>query len=465
MDEKSWLDSFLQSYTGNTQPQPDRYEYSPMDPGKEFTLDKLLAPQTPQQDELSKIIASTASPTVSEKPVTQPQIQEILESKPIKTLTIPKELPAQQEIPAFPTQAPTVSAEPITDQEMKAALDEQRKNLAYAQIMQAGSDIGRAIVGRDKDESFSSGMTQLANLPVEQLKQQREANRKMLEDKLKKTSYDYNVQKNDPNSAVSKAALELRTKFLKDMKMFDMADKVQKANLSATQLEDTFGELNLNNLYTQYESGQQKKLQMEMMNKERQENRETKLNNKQQQIAKGLADKINQIDKEVDYSTLATNTNEIQNRLSSGKYNGVDDILSIYALIKAIDPGSVVRESEVSLVFKGDSPFAKAGNLPNKLLKGDLASPQMRQKVMDALSRLETTRRTQFDTKINPYLKQAEKAGINREDIDITTGLRPKQAPVKAMGMKKIQAPNGKSYMVPEDKVDVALKAGGKLME
>lgn len=103
----------------------------------------------------------------------------------------------------------------------------------------------------------------------------------------------------------------------------------------------------------------------------------------------------------------------MKNKLDSGKFTGIDDVKAIYGLIKALDPGSVVRESEVGLILGADSLLSRTFNFPNKITKGDLASAQFRNKLVTAVGSLYQTRKREFEDQIAPVVEEARVGGID----------------------------------------------------
>lgn len=100
-----------------------------------------------------------------------------------------------------------------------------------------------------------------------------------------------------------------------------------------------------------------------------------------------------------------------------------DDLALIYAMVRALDPVSAVREGEVSLLKKG-------AGLPDQIViewnrifgnKNAVLNPQIRQNIRDIAESEERTARVLMKPELERYQKSVESQGLNPEEIFSST--------------------------------------------
>jgi hypothetical protein len=177
-------------------------------------------------------------------------------------------MPPQQEIyNAIPkSEVPMPS---MVDEETKNALESQKQGALLGAIMQGASSIASGIAGVKSDPSYGSQAVALGNLPLEQLKTKRDEEKRFL-------TLNYEKERNDVNSKSSQIARDAMKGFLNKIGYKTLADQIGN-NLSARQIEDRFGSVNVNNLLSQYENAQARKEAMAVKAEQTQLLREDKL--------------------------------------------------------------------------------------------------------------------------------------------------------------------------------------------
>jgi hypothetical protein len=96
---------------------------------------------------------------------------------------------------------------------------------------------------------------------------------------------------------------------------------------------------------------------------------------------------------------------------------GPKDVAMLYDFIKTLDPGSVVREGEISLSRQGMSQLEALGLSVNRITKSDLLTPSFRQ----GIAQIAKTKRDQAFENYNqiaqPYIQEAESQGLDPSEF------------------------------------------------
>lgn len=119
------------------------------------------------------------------------------------------------------------------------------------------------------------------------------------------------------------------------------------------------------------------------------------------------------------YKNLAQSAPVYKSMLeAAGRDNRAADVNLIYGMAKLMDPGSVVRESEMSVAQAiATLPQALRANIESQLTATGRLSPEVRQALMqEAYSRLNAYR-TMFDQDAGMYRGIAERGRMNVEDV------------------------------------------------
>lgn len=122
------------------------------------------------------------------------------------------------------------------------------------------------------------------------------------------------------------------------------------------------------------------------------------------------------------------------------------DLAGATKIMKLLDPGSVVRESELGMAMAASGALDRLNNYASNIVNGTKLTPTQRvdfQKLADALY---TESSKQYNTKRGEYQGIAERNGLSTADV---LGSEAKiQTPDKpaAGGALSITAPNGKTY-------------------
>jgi hypothetical protein len=368
--------------------------------------------QVPANPSLNMALTPLKEPSLPERRVSMQMPEEKVKVKAPVAAPMPVEEVRQEE-----TRAPELPEEDVYAQ---AAEDERRDKMLLA-LGRAAETIGRSIAGGGVvTAEKGDGLKSLEPLVGDQLAALEAADKgKSLraDSKIKQLTAASETQKSDPNSEASKAAREMYASVLEATFGKQMADKVRNSNASQRELEERFGKYSLANKEAIMDAVRARREQAEILRSQKDEQREARKEEKMFGQAAKLRAEIAKANKDTNFTTTANNYLDLKQRFESGKFTGVDDVKAIYALIKALDPGSVVRESEVGLIIGAESLLGRAFNFPRRITKGDLASEGFRKKLIDAVRNLYETRKREFEDQIAPVVEETRVSGIDPKRI------------------------------------------------
>ena len=298
----------------------------------------------------------------------------------------------------------------FTDNEMVNAQNERDRQFNLINLVQAAQQAGTAIAGAGtlkQDPNYLKDLAERTNLPVKNLNERRKGKADLIELASKEAEFSKEKDKDDPKSVVSKLYRETLRGFSSGIKIPD--------NTSASELEKIYP--SIVKLIDTRNAADMKRMTKDALNEQKDLKQRERLDEKTFSQETKLRSEVNNADKDINFSTTKFNYEGLKKKLDTGEFNGVDDIKTIYGFIKALDPGSVVRESETELVFKAESPLTRMLNIPAKITRGDIASPAFRQKLMKSYGDLYNDRKSQFEYKIKPKVNAAKKYGLDINNI------------------------------------------------
>lgn len=310
MPTNPWfLDDLIPDYANmdNTQ-----YPNSPLDPLKdsEINLDKMFGTQNPQMEQLSSILTGASklppppprvpsalapspnldllndilSPFPKQYPNSpmDPQGPKEIPREAMKTLDdaskarVPKKASPKPEVdkPMIPTVefGPKVTEEDAGDRELQAAMDDRRRNMMMLALMEGGQTIGSSIAGTKPVEGYTRSLEDLAQSPLQELKEKRASQKDKRETEKDKRSAEREQMEMDQakemlnsKSQSSEVARKTTKDMLTKIGYKTLADKITD-NMSAKQIHTLMGGVNIQNLMQQYES-MQNRLEMAKVNR------------------------------------------------------------------------------------------------------------------------------------------------------------------------------------------------------
>ena len=219
----------------------------------------------------TSLIDKYLSPSLPEIP--QQTVQDVVEQNIIQSpdLTSPQQVTADPITltKKFNDEDVNVSeqSEQMGPSELKQLIDDRNSKLSAIGMAEAASDIGRAIAGAGRLPDQKANFGTAKELVNQQVKDY---------DVLQKDT-DEQARRN-PNSSLSKTTRQTVVDALRMMGRAQLADSVEQRGLSAKQLEDAFGQYNLNNMLSAHQATEARKAQYAMMAQERRDRKEQSAN-------------------------------------------------------------------------------------------------------------------------------------------------------------------------------------------
>lgn len=255
-NQSSILDSMLSPkgaqplYDYSSSPQSNMTNGSPLAQQVPLQPNQMAPDRAPANDAAPANEASPA-PTMPQQASPQPP------SPPM-----PEAMPAQP-MPPVPTEDPTMKM-------LSQAQDNRKNQNMLANMLDAGDRIGTAIAGQGNltyEKGKYDNLRKIGDQGVEDVLEKQKMKGTLQDQELR----GYNIQKakqqatddkakSDPNSDISRMNRASVVDSLNRIGRKDLASQV-KPNMSSKQIEDLFGEYNLQNMVTAYDA-QQNRLEM-----------------------------------------------------------------------------------------------------------------------------------------------------------------------------------------------------------
>lgn len=121
-----------------------------------------------------------------------------------------------------------------------------------------------------------------------------------------------------------------------------------------------------------------------------------------------------------DYNTVIASKLGIDKILASG-VGGAQELATIFSFMKALDPGSVVRESEYEAAAKSGNIFTGALARFNGLFNpsGGFLSPQLKKEFQNIINAKMSSQQSQYENYRNQIRTIAERQGLNPDNVTI----------------------------------------------
>ena len=95
----------------------------------------------------------------------------------------------------------------------------------------------------------------------------------------------------------------------------------------------------------------------------------------------------------------------------------IGDMAAATKIMKLLDPGSVVRESELGMAMAATGLLDRVTDYSNKIINGTKLSEPQRREFQDLANRLYQTSVSAFNEKRNEYVGMAQRYKINEDDV------------------------------------------------
>lgn len=125
-----------------------------------------------------------------------------------------------------------------------------------------------------------------------------------------------------------------------------------------------------------------------------------------------------------------------------GAYN---DLGILFGYMKALDPGSVVREGEQMMFTRTGDITDRVANLFNRFVSGETLQPGQRQEILDAVERLHKRSYDSYRQSLAPVSQQAQEFDLDMSRIDPYSSYGPNDIPKAKVreNSPQIKAPHG----------------------
>lgn len=367
-----------------------------------------------------------------EEPVIQPPV---VKSKP--AMRPPVKTPPL-------TEKPSVTPVTVKEDEFKqvvSSLDNEKRKQLEESLKDKGLwniiPSALAILG---DSLSSEAGTPTTDSLIKMRDDKKEGKRKKFEEDLK----------NDPSSDISTQYQDIMGRLL--------GDKIKPETLkkmSASQIQsylpqvEKMAEADQKSEDRRFELSQRaedRKLTRDMAR----QNRELAVGEKSDQWRErqitSYRDTLQRSDAYKDWLNIKGKTQIIQEAVNNPSAFG--DLGVVFDYMKALDPGSVVREGEQKAFKSIGSLPQKTVNAINGFLTGKSLTPEQREEILGWVKKREAIQRKLLETQIGPMRKQAERNGFSMDEIDSTLSEKPVEEK-KASSTSIMKDPRtGKKYEV-----------------
>jgi hypothetical protein len=126
------------------------------------------------------------------------------------------------------------------------------------------------------------------------------------------------------------------------------------------------------------------------------------------------------------------------------------DLDVIYAVGKALDPGSVVREGELNLVIKSGTLPQQIQGMASYVMGGGKLTPDQRGELVSMLGNRVGQLKEAHDAALAPFLAQARSAGLPEDQLFVKPAEVQVQPKRNAESFDYASVPRGAIYMAPD---------------
>lgn len=116
------------------------------------------------------------------------------------------------------------------------------------------------------------------------------------------------------------------------------------------------------------------------------------------------------------------------------------DLAAATKFMKLLDPGSVVRESELAMAMAASGALDRATNYAQNVIKGTKLTPTQRADFQDLANKLYGTAATTYNDKRGEYIQQGEEFGLNATRALGAPAQMPKTTAPAQAGMPSMSA-------------------------
>lgn len=325
----------------------------------------------------------------------------------------------EPDLPAMPVSKAPELDEPMPTQpevaldDYRAALEKKRKDTFIDAVLRAGNAVGTGIAGEgtiQPDFRINEAFEKLTGMEAENIKDATGYD-------VIRTARDQALAEADPASDMSSLSRAAVVENLRKIGKNKLADQVESQEMSHKQLTGIFGSVNLANMVAQYDNTELRKVLAKEKVEAKAQQKEDKRAEKETKLRQQLRGEIQKFDEKTKMTENLNNIQGLKEIFSKKQFTGIDDIKALYSIIKALDPESVVRESEVELMQMSQPGFAKIINAPRKFFKGDIFTDAYRKQLLGRIENLVNNNVKSFRMKAAGTLKEIERQGYDPEQF------------------------------------------------
>lgn len=336
--------------------------------------------------------------------ITRPSITDQLLNPPP-----PVETPQMAAVEPEPAPAPAPMAEPETTPMAPVATQPTPPTPEEANPMKGSlSVVAKALAGLADARNAGIGQKSEFLSGISQGERQSEADRRAKIEFDRKEALE--KEKDDPNSAYSQALQAV------GKKVFPKGDFSKS---TGRQLETTLQPYL--KLFDIEKEAENRKATVEAARLAREQAREERLGAKEE-------DRIQSVRKEIsgsksyqgwlDIKNASDNLNEAVANIAAGGPRAKRTIGAVYSYVKALDPGSVVREGEIRLAGEARSLATKLESTFRKLTTGETMTPAEIKELADWAQEKEKLARKTAIASNKPAIEQATRLGFNLAEVN-----------------------------------------------
>lgn len=289
--------------------------------------------------------------------------------------------------------------------EMLEAFEARRKNQLIAGVADAGARIGHAIAGVKYDPGMMSGLQKNADQPVEDFQQRQKMTD--LQQKL-----DLQKQMRDPNAPIAKILQDMGRKM-----------GLSEEHLKGMSAEE--GQKILSMWQSHLDRQEAVKMRQAINNQTIQDRKDRRLKTDNERLFKLVDNERTLLGKSKpyeDYRIISNKAKSIENLAKNPSAFG--DIGTIFNYMKALDPGSVVRESEYATAAGAGDLHTRWQNLVSSAKDGTILQPKQRAELVKFSQDMSRIAKQGYASFAAPHIKRVVDAGGKLDyvlpgDVDI----------------------------------------------
>lgn len=426
---------------------------------QEDDLFKRISAQTRKQEEAGNV-GMPQSPVISSAPA---------QSAPKSPTSAPEEVPQSPTLkaPMFQATLDPYGAE-LNDQALKEAYEAKRQGDLTSALLKSASKLGSGVSGavsggrRPDDSIDTSGIEKLAGSRLEEIQGRRVGKKDEVSFDKARTELGDNKALSDPNSSIS----QMTTSMLKKMGV-NVPGGVSAAQLKA-------GGIDVDRMMNAKELAEQRRMAAQESRENRKLEKEKMYYQKNLDRLKSFGEKATGSPEVKDAEKQISAVSGIKLLVDEAVTKGGQAVSALGPqLAKALGEVGVLTDADVTRYIGNPQVAARVYQTYKKSMEGKL-SPQDAENIVRLVNvmgkKAEESRSKAYNLKVKQAQNTLKNEGLEpdfiKEAIDpfgYAGGSKTQESGQPST--VRVAAPNGQVKIIPRDKLQDALKAGGKLVE